>query len=180
MTISEFLLQAEHAIQKIDDTQMDAMLAQLQSLRDRSGRLFIIGNGGGAGHASHAAADFRKIAGIEAYAWGENISDATAYINDEGWDASISRWLADSRCGTGDAILVFSVGGASDTVSGNLKWAMSWAKDGPTILGVVGAVGGEVARYATAHVCIPSFSTPQVEGLQAVIWHALVTQLARP
>lgn len=149
----------------------------LKELRNRSGRLFIIGNGGGAGHASHAAADFRKIARIETYAWGENVSDLTAYTNDEGWACSTTRWLDDSRCGPLDALLVFSVGGASREVSVNIKEAIFWAKGGPSILGIVGANGGYVAQHADCAVIIPSTSTPVVEGLQAVIWHAICEEL---
>lgn len=175
--LHSYLTTASRTIDNLDLTQIHATVASLERLRDRNGRLFIIGNGGGAGHASHAAADFRKIARIESYAWGENISDATAYINDEGWECSISRWLDDSRCSRHDGLLVFSVGGATDTVSANLKWAMSYAKDGPTIYGVVGASGGEVARYANYCIVIPSFLTPHVEGTQAVVWHLLVEML---
>lgn len=171
-----FLAETCRIIGELEYRQVDAMLRELRNLRARGGRLFFVGNGGGAGHASHAAADFRKIGGIESYAWGENVSDLTAYANDVSWDASTARWLEDSRFGHHDALFVFSVGGASDSVSANLKWAMSYAY-GLTILGIVGANGGEVARYATAHIQIPSTSTPQVEGIQAVLWHMLVTEL---
>jgi D-sedoheptulose 7-phosphate isomerase len=157
--------------------QARTMVDYLDRLRERSGRLFIIGNGGGAGHASHAAADFRKIARIESYAWGENLSDLTAYTNDHGWAASTVSWLQDSRCGKDDALLVFSVGGASRDVSVNLKEAIFWAKGGPTILGIVGGNGGYVAEHADCAVIIPSTSTPVVEGIQAVVWHAIVTEL---
>lgn len=171
-----FLSETCRIIGELEYRQVDAMLRELRNLRARGGRLFFVGNGGGAGHASHAAADFRKIGGIESYAWGENVSDLTAYVNDVSWEASTARWLEDSDYGHGDALFVFSVGGASDEVSANLKWAMSYAS-GTTILGIVGANGGEVARYATAHIKIPSTSTPQVEGIQAVLWHMLVTEL---
>lgn len=160
----------------IDPVSVEEMLIELRTVRGRRGRLFFVGNGGGAGHASHAAADFRKIGGIESYAWGDNVSDLTAYVNDVSWEASTARWLEDSDYAHGDALFVFSVGGASDEVSANLKWAMSYAS-GTTILGIVGANGGEVARYATAHIKIPTTSTPQVEGIQAVLWHMLVTEL---
>lgn len=175
--MNDTIAQTVRALTAIDNGQFTAMVGYLQRLRERPGRLFLIGNGGGAGHASHAAADFRKIANIESYAWGENVSDLTAYANDLGWKASVANWLQDSRVGAGDAILVFSVGGASDDISANIKWAMSWAKGGPSILGIVGAAGGEVARYADCTLIIPSLSTPVVEGVQAVLWHSLVVAL---
>lgn len=161
----------------VREADLGKLLSELLHLRDRQGRLFIIGNGGGAGHASHAAADFRKIAGIETYAWGENLSDLTAYTNDEGWAASTTNWLNDSKCGPNDAILVFSVGGGSREISVNLKEAVFWAKGGPTILGIVGQNGGYVKEHADCCVVIPSTSTPVVEGVQAVIWHAIVEEL---
>src|SRR4051812_10885109 len=110
----------------INRGEVDAVLGELRNLKCRGGRLFLIGNGGGAGHASHAAADFRKIGGIEAYAWGDNVSDLTAYVNDHGWACATARWLEDSRCGHSDAILMFSVGGSSRDVSQNLKEAIFW------------------------------------------------------
>ena len=175
--MADFLDDTIGILGQIDRVSVDAVLAELRGVRDRNGRLFIIGNGGGAGHASHAAADFRKIGGIESYAWGENVSDLTAYVNDHGWACSTSRWLEDSYCGPGDVVLVFSVGGASREVSQNLKEAIFYAKAGARVLGIVGEAGGYVAQHADAYIRIPSGSTPQVEGVQAVLWHMLVTSL---
>lgn len=176
--IHDYLVHASRTLDAIDTAEVSNVLIELERVRARGGRLFLIGNGGGAGHASHAAADFRKIARIEAYAWGENLSDATAYINDYGWESAVANWLADSRCSHRDAILVFSVGGSSRQVSVNLKEAIFWAKGGPTVLGIVGADGGYVAEHADAYIRIPSTDTPHVEGTQAVLWHLLVSELA--
>lgn len=175
--MSDFLTQTAALIELIDRSQVETLITELRRVRDERGRLFLIGNGGGAGHASHAAADFRKIGGIEAYAWGENVSDLTAYVNDHGWACSTARWLDDSHCGPGDAVLVFSVGGASRTVSQNLKEAIFYAKAGARVLGIVGQAGGYVAQHADAYILIPTSSTPQVEGIQAVLWHHIVTAL---
>jgi D-sedoheptulose 7-phosphate isomerase len=175
--VDAHLTQVAAILDGIDRNQVEAVLNELRQIRNHDGRLFIIGNGGGAGHASHAAADFRKIGRIESYAWGENLSDLTAYVNDEGWACSTTRWLEDSRCGHDDAVLVFSVGGSSREVSQNLKEAIYWAKGGPRVLGIVGQAGGYVAKHADAHILIPSTSTPHVEGIQAVLWHCLVTSL---
>lgn len=174
MDVIQTVIQALH---NLDRNQLSEMTRHLRVLRSRSGRLFCVGNGGGAGHASHAAADFRKIARIETYAWGDNVSDLTAYTNDEGWAASTTNWLNDSRCGKDDMILLFSVGGTSREVSQNLKEAVYWAKGGPVVLGIVGAAGGYTAAHADHTIIIPSFSTPVVESIQAVIWHHLVEEL---
>jgi D-sedoheptulose 7-phosphate isomerase len=58
--------------QAVDGAQVDAMARGLATLRERGGRLFIVGVGGGAGHASHAVNDFRKLAAIESYAPSDN------------------------------------------------------------------------------------------------------------
>lgn len=171
-----YLSQASSLIRSLDVTQIDTMVGYLRRLRDRNGRLFVIGNGGG--HGAHMAADFRKIARIESYAWGENVSDLTAYTNDLGWASATTNWLEDSRCGKNDAVFVLSVGGASRDLSQNLKEAIFWAKGGPVILGIVGQNGGYTATHAAACIIIPSGSTPHVEGIQCVLWHLLVTELA--
>src|SRR3954465_594004 len=90
---------------------MEAMAEGIAAVRERGGRLFILGVGGGAGHASHAGNDFRKIGHIESYTPSDNVSELTARVNDEGWETSYSEWLKTSRIGADDAVLVFSVGG---------------------------------------------------------------------
>lgn len=152
------------------------MVEALGWLRARHARLFIVGNGGGAGFALHAASDFRKIAGIDAYAC-DNLCEITARINDEGWDASLSDWL---RYATqGDGLLVFSVGGGDpDGTSSNLARAVDEAeRRGMKILGIVGQGGGYLSEKADACVVIPSMETPVVESCQAAVWHALVEAL---
>lgn len=173
--MADFLNETVDILNRVDRDEVAAVSEQLRLLRERNGRLFIIGNGGGAGHASHAAADFRKIGRIESYAWGDNVSDITAYINDNSWRSAVADWLKDSRCRTTDALLVFSVGGASNDVSANIAWALACYPH--CVLGIVGEEGGVVARYGTAVIRIPTSSTPQVEGIQAVLWHMLVTSL---
>lgn len=157
------------------------MARELAALRRRGGRLFILGVGGGAGHASHAVNDFRKLCSIESYAPTDNVSELTARTNDEGWETSFSAWLEVSRLGAADAVLVFSVGGGSReyNVSVNLVNALETARAADAaIFGVVGAPGGALAELADVAVLIdppPLLRTPLVESFQAVVWHALVS-----
>jgi len=165
----------------IDPTQLDAMARDLAEVRNRGGRLFILGVGGGAGHASHAVNDFRKLCQLESYTPTDNVSELTARTNDDGWETSFSAWLAVSHLSERDALLVFSVGGGSRElgVSTNLVTAMETARvAGASIYGVVGAPGGTLARLADVAVLIeppPDLRTPLVESYQAVVWHALVS-----
>lgn len=167
--------------QSIDPRQIDAMALGLAEVRERGGRLFILGVGGGAGHASHAVNDFRKLCGIESYAPTDNVSELTARTNDDGWETSFSAWLEVSRLSERDALLVFSVGGGSreHNVSTNLVRAMEAARDaGASIYGVVGAPGGTLGELADVAILIeppPELRTPLVESFQAVVWHALVS-----
>jgi D-sedoheptulose 7-phosphate isomerase len=158
------------------------MAASLAELRQRGGRLFVLGVGGGAGNASHAVNDFRKICGIEAYAPTDNVSELTARVNDDGWASVFASWLRVSRLGAGDAVLVFSVGGGDieRNVSPNLVRALQLARDvGACVLGVVGRDGGYVARVADVCVVVPTVNpaavTPHTEAFQAVVWHLLVS-----
>ena len=157
----------------------------LAAVREAGGRLFILGVGGSAGHASHAVNDFRKLCGFEAYAPTDNVSELTARINDEGWDTTFAAWLRASRLGERDGLLVFSVGGGSreKNVSVNLVRALELAQQvGAAVFGIVGRDGGFTAEVADACVVIPPLVrariTPHTEGLCAVVWHLLVSHPA--
>ena len=183
--ISAFLDDAITIIKKIDHTKIRTMSRILQDIRKNGGRLFILGVGGGAGHASHAVNDFRKIAGIESYTPTDNVSELTARVNDDGWETVFVNWLKGSRLMAKDCIFVFSVGGgnAEKHVSVNLVHALQYAKQiGAKIIGVVGRDGGYTAKVADACVIIPTVNekrvTPQTEAFQAIIWHLLVSSPA--
>ena len=178
---AKFLDEVCDTAQQIPADAIEALCQELVDLRDRQGRLFIIGVGGSAGNCSHAVNDFRKLCGIEAYAPTDNVSELTARTNDEGWNTVFSEWLKVSRAGPKDAILVFSVGGGNleKNVSANLVAAVQEAKvRGTRILGIVGRDGGYTKRSGDVVVVIPTVEesrvTPHTEAFQAVIWHCLV------
>ncbi len=169
----------------IDPAAVERVASTLALVRARGGRLFLLGVGGGAGHASHAVNDFRKLAGFEAYAPTDNASELTARANDEGWETVFAAWLAGSRLRKEDGIMVFSVGGGSAErgVSVNLVKALEYARSiGAAIVGVVGRDGGFTAQVADACVIVPTINprsvTPHTEAFQAVIWHLLVSHPA--
>jgi D-sedoheptulose 7-phosphate isomerase len=176
-----YLAAAADLARAIDPGQLDAIVRGLAAVRERDGRLFILGVGGGAGHASHAVNDFRKLCALESYAPTDNVSELTARTNDDGWETSFSAWLEVSRLSERDALLVFSVGGGSRErgVSVNLVRAMEAARAlGASLYGVVGAPGGTLAELADVAVLVeppPALRTPLVESFQAVVWHALVS-----
>ena len=178
----EFLGESVTILSALDRNHIEECATGLAAVRARGGRLFIIGVGGSAGHAPHAVNDFRKIAGFEAYAPTDNVSELTARTNDDGWDTTFSEWLRGSRLGPDDALLVFSVGGGSReaNISTNLVRALELAvARGASIFGIVGRDGGFTAKAANACVIIPPLYpdhvTPHTEGLCAVVWHLLVS-----
>ncbi|HLI14617.1 MAG TPA: SIS domain-containing protein [Acidimicrobiales bacterium] len=183
MTFSEsFLGESRAVLDALDASAIEAVAEHLASARERGGRLFVLGVGGSAGHASHAVNDFRKLCGFEAYAPTDNVSELTARTNDEGFATVFSAWLEVSRLRAEDAVLVFSVGGGDRerNVSANLVAALELARArGATIVGVVGRDGGYTATVADACVVIPPLFpehvTPHTEGLCAVVWHLLVS-----
>jgi D-sedoheptulose 7-phosphate isomerase len=181
---SSYLAAAAELARAIDPTRLDELARRLAEVRMRGGRLFILGVGGGAGHASHAVNDFRKLCALESYAPTDNVSELTARTNDDGWETSFSAWLEVSRLSARDALLVFSVGGGSreHNVSLNLVRAMEAARGaGASIYGVVGAPGGALAELADVAILVeppPALRTPLVESFQAVVWHALVSHPA--
>ena len=169
-------------INALDASAIERLVATLAAVRARGGRLFFIGVGGSAGNAGHAVNDFRKLAGFEAYAPTDNVSELTARTNDEGWETVFAAWLAGSRLTRADAVFVLSVGGGSleKKISANLVRALQYAKEvGATIAGIVGRDGGYTASVADACVIVPTVNpetvTPHAEAFQAVIWHLLVS-----
>lgn len=177
-----FLNESIELIKKINSDDIEKMADTIARIRENGGRVFFIGSGGGAGHASHAVCDFRKLCNIEAYAPYDNVSELTARVNDEGWDVTIINWLKVSRFNSKDGVFVFSVGGGNEekNISANLVQVVKYAKEiGAKVVGVVGKDGGNTKKLGDAVVVIPTISkeriTPHTEGFQAVIWHLLVS-----
>jgi D-sedoheptulose 7-phosphate isomerase len=177
-----YLEEAKAIIAQIDPLVIERIVDLFMALKERQGRLFVLGVGGGAGNASHVVNDFRKIAGIEAYTPTDNVSELTARINDEGWEASFVNWLKGSRLTGRDMVFVFSVGGGDEErgISINLVRALEYARQaGTTISGVVGKNGGYTARVADDCVIVPTVNphtiTPHTESFQAVIAHLIVS-----
>ena len=179
---SRYFEESVQILGRMNQEMIERTVGLLLRVREEGGRIFFLGVGGGAGHASHAVNDFRKIAGIEAYAPTDNVSELTARINDDGWDTCYRNWLQGSRLRRQDMLFVFSVGGgdAERNISTNLVRALQYAKQiGATVCGVVGRDGGFTAQVADACVLVPVVNietvTPHTESFQALVWHLLVS-----
>lgn len=183
MSYSEQHLQeTAQIVSQLDPGLCEKAVELLALVRERGGRLFILGVGGSAANASHAVNDFRKIAGLECYAPTDNVSELTARTNDEGWSTVFAEWLKGSRLNGEDALLILSVGGGSleKNVSPNLVAALQLAKErGASVLGIVGRDGGYTAKVADVAIIIPTVNpnntTPHSEAFQAVVWHLFVS-----
>jgi D-sedoheptulose 7-phosphate isomerase len=178
----EFLAEVQQVVAQLNVDAIEKCADELASVRERGGRLFILGVGGSAANASHAVNDFRKICGFEAYAPTDNVSELTARTNDDGWATIFVEWLKGSRINSKDGLLIFSVGGGNleKNVSPNLVSAIQLAKKvGAAVVGIVGRDGGFTAKEATACVIVPTVNpthvTPHSEAFQAVVWHLLVS-----
>jgi D-sedoheptulose 7-phosphate isomerase len=185
MHVSQFFKEVVQVAQSIDQDLIETLATELAALRERGGRLFLLGVGGSAGNCSHAVNDFRKLCGIEAYAPTDNVSELTARTNDEGWDTVFSGWLKVSRANANDAVLVFSVGGGNleKNVSPNIVSGLKEARTrGLKIFGVVGRDGGYTKQVGDVVVVVPTVAdsriTPHAEAFQAVVWHCLVSHPA--
>lgn len=180
-----YIGETQRILASLDVTSVEALAHDLAAVRERGGRLFVLGVGGSAGHAGHAVNDFRKLCSLEAYAPTDNVAELTARVNDEGWDSVFAAWLEGSRLSPDDAVLVLSVGGgdADRNVSPNIVRAVELAvKVGAGVHGIVGRDGGFTAVAAQSCVVIPPLVaervTPHTEGLCAVVWHLLVSHPA--
>ena len=180
--VARYFEQVSEVARRLDQNRIQSLIDELVALRERQGRLFILGVGGSAGNASHAVNDFRKLCGIEAYAPTDNVSELTARTNDEGWETVFEEWLRVSRARAGDAILVFSVGGGNveKSISVNLVRAIDAARSrGVRVFGIVGRDGGHAAKHGDCVVVIPTVDpaavTPHTEAFHAVVWHCIVS-----
>ena len=180
--VQQYLEEVQKVTAQLDADALEKMVDELARIRDRGGRLFILGVGGSAANASHAVNDFRKICGFECYAPTDNVSELTARTNDEGWATVLSEWLKGSRLSGQDGLLILSVGGGNleKNVSPNLVSAIQLARQvGAAVLGIVGRDGGYTAKEANACVIIPTVNpehvTPHSEAFQAVVWHLFVS-----
>jgi D-sedoheptulose 7-phosphate isomerase len=178
----EYLHEAGQIAEKLDRITIEIMVDTILEIRRKKGRLFFLGVGGGAGNASHAVNDFRKIAGIESYSPCDNVSELTARTNDDGWEKVFVEWLKGSNLNSNDGVFVFSVGGGNleKNISPNLVRALEYSRViKAKILGIVGRDGGFTARVADACIIVPTVNsntiTPHTESFQAVIWHLLVS-----
>jgi D-sedoheptulose 7-phosphate isomerase len=180
--IDKYLNESKKIIDLLDRNQIEKIVNLVNDVRANNGRMFILGVGGGAGHASHAVNDFRKICGIEAYAPTDNVSELTARVNDDGWETTYVNWLQGSKLNQNDLVFVFSVGGGDleKNISANIVRSLELSqKVGAKICGIVGRDGGYTAQVADACVIIPPVNdetvTPHTEGFQALVWHLLVS-----
>jgi D-sedoheptulose 7-phosphate isomerase len=181
----QHLAEASQIIEQLDTAAIDRMVELLVKLRERGGRLFLLGVGGSAANCSHAVNDFRKLVGIESYAPTDNVSELTARTNDEGWETVFVSWLKVSHLRPDDMIFVMSVGGGNleKNISPNLVTALRYAKEvGAQVIGIVGRDGGYTVQVADACVIVPTVNpenvTPHSEAFQAVVWHLLVSHPA--
>jgi D-sedoheptulose 7-phosphate isomerase len=179
---ADFLQDAARILARLDLAAIDAVVGLVAGVRQRGGRVFFLGVGGSAANAAHAVNDFRKIAGVEAYAPTDNVSELTARTNDEGWESVFAGYLKGSRLGANDLVFVLSVGGGDleRNISPNLVRALEYARQvGAAVCGIVGRDGGYTARVADACVVVPTVNaetvTPHAEAFQAVLWHLMVS-----
>jgi D-sedoheptulose 7-phosphate isomerase len=180
--VKTFFAAAARICAEISFGSIDALAQELDRLRSRRGRLFLLGVGGSAANCSHAVNDFRKLCGIEAYSPVDNVSELTARTNDEGWETVFAAWLEISQLNDKDAILIYSVGGgdAERNISPNIVNAVDLAKArGARVFGIVGRDSGHTAKHGDVVVVIPQVEpgwvTPLSEAFQAVVWHCLVS-----
>ena len=177
----EYIKECIEICHSIDSDEIEKMASLINSIRSNNGRIFFLGVGGGAGHASHAVNDFRKICNIESYAPTDNVSELTARVNDDGWDTCYVNWLKGSNLSKNDLLFVFSVGGGNleKNISVNILKSLELAKNiGAKVCGVVGRDGGYTKQVADVCIVVPIVNeknvTPHTEAFQAVVWHLLV------
>ncbi len=181
--IKEYLLETSKICLSLDTISIENFANLIKEVKEAKSRIFIAGVGGSAANASHAVNDFRKILGIETHSLTENISELTARINDDGWQTSLVETLKVFNPTEKDTLIIFSVGGGSDTTSNNLTNLMKYVKSINMKLGsVVSRDGGYAKKLSDVCVHIPVLCeeriTPHAEETQGIVWH-MVTSILR-
>ncbi len=134
-----------NSLADVSKIELNKTIRILKNLRNKEGRLFIIGVGGSAGNASHAVNDFRKLCNIDAYTPVDNVSEITAKTNDEGFHTIFDTYLKLSKFSKKDALMVFSVGGGNEkkNVSVNLINGIRFAKNKKSkVISIIGRSDG--------------------------------------
>jgi D-sedoheptulose 7-phosphate isomerase len=180
--IEQYLKETQEIVKTVSKEEIEKGVEILKETKANGGRLFILGVGGSAANASHAVNDFRKLGGIETYAPTDNVSELTARTNDEGWETTFTEWLKVSKINSKDTIMVFSVGGGSETTSLNIVNALKLGKEkGSKVISIVSRSGGYAKQVSDACVLIPVVADerikPHAEGWQGVVWHLMVNAL---
>ena len=176
MHSADYLKEVSEIAGLLPAEQIEALVGELKALRERGGRLFLVGLGGSAANCSHAVSDFRRLCGIEAYTPVDNIAELTAAANDEGWPYMFPLSFRNPR----DALMVLSVGGGKADVSQPIVWAVQVAKRANMkILGIVGRDGGYTADKGDCVIIVPTVNskhvTPHTEAFQMVVLHCIVS-----
>lgn len=179
--ISERLLKQTEAISRITDVLFDAW---------KKGRwVFVCGNGGSAGTATHFVGDLIKTTvsgpeerGLRAIALSDNIPLISATMNDWGWHEAYNGVL-NTYWSKGSIVIAFSVHGGSGKdkagiQSQNLLRALQFAKEhGGTAIGISGYDGGAMKDVADISVVVPAHSVPLVESFHVVLFHLITFRL---
>ncbi len=178
----DFISCARAALGALDADRVEALVEEFVQLRERSGRVFVLGVGGSAANASHAVNDLRKLCALEAYAPTDNVAELTARTNDDGWANTFRPWLEVSRLSAQDLVCVLSVGGGDSArnISPNLLSALQLCRERETpVVAIVGRAEGAAAQAARVTVLIPTVDvnllTPLTESFQSLVLHCLVS-----
>ena len=180
--IGQYLTESAAIAGLINRRAIARVIDRLARARRNKARVFVLGVGGSASAAAHFVNDLRKLAGIDACAPTDNVSELTARINDDGWEQCFAGWLKASRLHKNDVVFIFSVGGGDleRNISANIVKAIQFArKQHAVIIGIVGRDGGYTARTADACVIVPVVNsarvTPHTEAFHALIAHLIVS-----
>jgi D-sedoheptulose 7-phosphate isomerase len=177
----------------IDRMPLDEIDRAIEALFDawkNENQVFLIGNGGSAATASHAANDLNKATIVEgkkrfrAFCLNDNVSWVSALTNDLDWSEVYVEQLK-NYFRPGDCVVVFSTRGgkAEDPArqrSENLLKAVQYAKDqGGMAIAFTGFDGGPMRPLADICVNVPADSMPHVESLHIALEHLIAECLKR-
>ena len=180
-TVSSFLKGQELCLEQLSNKTdvLEKIIKVLIEARERSNKIYTMGNGGSASTSSHFVSDLLKTAITEndkrflAISLTDNIPVMLAWANDTSYEDVFVEQLK-NFLSKGDVIVGFSGSGKSK----NVIKAMSYGKEnGAICIGITGMSGGDFPKICDLSLVVPSNDMLAIETMHVTLCHCIIAAI---